>query len=203
MRIRSLIILMLLTVVIPAFGITPEEVMRKTVSKLESASGISAVVSVKGGMGDASAMVLMDGNRSFMESPQVGKQWFDGVNMWTLNPKTKEVTVSRPDPSELLDANPLLYLKEYEGRYRLYFSKRKESGRYLVLLNPRGKSDVKAIEVAVNNKTFLPERIILRSQDDVRSTVLISKLDLNRKFKAGEFNFPSNKYKDYEIVDLR
>lgn len=203
MRIRSLIILILLTVVIPAFGITPEEVMRKTVSKLESASGISAVVSVKGGMGDGSATVLTDGNRSFMESPQVGKQWFDGVNMWTLNPKTKEVTVSRPDPSELLDANPLLYLKGYEGRYRLYFSKRKESGRYLVLLNPRGKSDVKAIEVAVNNKTFLPERIILRSQDDVRSTVLISKLDLNRKFKAGEFNFPSNKYKDYEIVDLR
>lgn len=193
---------MLLSVVMPAFGMTPAEVLQNTVSKLDAAPGISAKFTVKGDQGSLSGTVLMDGNRSYMEFQQ-GRQWFDGKTMWTLNPNTREVTVTNPEASELCDANPLLYLKDYNAKYRLFFSKRKEAGRYLVLLNPRTKSNVKAIEVAVNSKTFLPERIIVRTQDDQRSTVDISQLSFNKKIAATDFKFPAAQYKDYEIVDLR
>lgn len=194
---------MLLSVVMPAFGMTPAEVLQKTVAKLDAAPGISAKFTVKGDQGSLRGTVLTDGNRTYMEFPQQGRQWFDGQTMWTLNHNTKEVTVTNPEAAELRDANPLLYLKGYNTQYRLFFSRRKEADRYLVLLNPRGKSNVKAIEVAVNSRTFLPERIIVRTQDDQRSTVNISQMNLNKKLAATDFKFPAAQYKDYEIVDLR
>ncbi len=202
-RIKNILILMLLLAAMPVNGMTPAEVLQKTVAKLDAAPGISARFIAKGDQGSLSGLVVMDGTRSYMEFPQQGRQWFDGKTMWTLNPNTREVTVSNPEPSELRDANPFLYLKGYNKEYRLFFSKRKEAGRYLVLLNPRGKSNVKAIEVAVNTTTFLPERFTVRMQDDQVSTVSISQLNLNKKCTAADFTFPAAKYKEYEIVDLR
>ena len=114
------------------------------------------------------------------------------------------MTVSTPEPVDIADANPLMYLNGYNSTYRLFFSKRKEAGKYLVLLNPRNKNaDIKAIEVAINTKTLLPERFIVRTNDDQRSTVYVTNLNLNGKLPAGTFTFPAAKYKDYEIVDIR
>lgn len=195
--------MMLLLVVTPVKGMTPAEVLQKTVAKLDAAPGISSRFTAKGSQGSLSGTIVMDGTRSYMEFQQQGRQWFNGKTLWTLNPNTKEVTVSNPEPSELRDANPFLYLRDYSKEYRLFFSKRKEAGRYLVLLNPRGKSNVKAIEVAVNTRTFLPERFMVRMQDDQVSTVDISQLNLAKKCTAADFTFPAAKYKEYEIVDLR
>lgn len=203
MKIRITVLVTLLSVVIPSFGITPTEVLRKTVSKLDAASGIELTFRAESDQGTASGTIWMDGTRSYMNSRQFGSQWFDGKTMWTLNPKTHEVTVSNPEPSELQDANPLLYLQGYENKFRIFFSKRNEAGYYLVLLNPRGASDIKAIEVAVSKQTYLPERFIIRTSEDVRSYINVSNLNLNRKFKASDFIFPASKYKDYEIVDIR
>lgn len=187
-----------------SFAITPQEVMQQTVAKIKGAKGIAGNFRASGDQGSASGAFKFDGTRTYIESGQFGKQWFDGKTLWTLNPNTKEVTVSTPEPADVADANPLMYLNGYNSTYRLFFSKRKEAGKYLVLLNPRNKNaDIKAIEVAINTKTLLPERFIVRTNDDQRSTVYVTNLNLNGKLPAGTFTFPAAKYKDYEIVDIR
>ncbi len=187
-----------------SYAITPQEVMQQTVAKIKGAKGITGNFRAGGAQGSASGSFKFDGTRTYIESCQFGKQWFDGKTLWTLNPNTKEVTVSTPEPADVADANPLIYLNGYNSTYRLYFSKRKEAGKYLVLLNPRNKNaGIKAIEVAINTKTLLPERFIVRTNDDQRSTVYVTNLNLNGTLPQGTFTFPAAKYKDYEIVDIR
>lgn len=193
-----------LLAVMPAYAITPQEVMQKAVAKIKGASGISGKFNAKGENGSVSGAFRFDGKRSYIETPNIGKSWFDGKDMWTVNDNNKEITISRPEASELKDANPLLYVTGYSDDYRLFFSKRKEKGRYLVLLNPRhAGSDVKAIEIAIDDRTFMPERLIIRSSNDARSTVNFSNLTYTRKFMNSDFTFPAARYSGYETVDLR
>lgn len=188
-----------------AYAVTPQEVMQQTVSKIKGAKGITGNFRAAGDRGAVAGSFKFDGKRTYIESNQFGKQWFDGKTLWTLNPKTREVTVSTPESADIADINPLMYLNGYDGSFRLFFSKRKEAGKYLVLLNPRNtkNTDIKAIEVAVDSKTMLPERFIIRMDDDTRSTVYITNLNLNGKLPQATFTFPAAKYKDYEIVDIR
>ena len=170
-----------------SYAITPQEVMQQMVGKIKGAKGITGNFRVSGDQGSAAGSFKFDGTRTYIESGQFGKQWFDGKTLWTLNPNT-----------------PLIYLNGYNSTYRLFFSKRKEAGKYLVLLNPKNKNaDIKAIEVAIDTKTLLPERFIVRTNEDIRSTVYITNLNLNGKLPQSTFTFPAAKYKDYEIVDIR
>ena len=84
------------------------------------------------------------------------------------------------------------------------FSARKEAGRYLVLLNPvRKGTGIKAVEVAVNAKTMLPERVMIRMSDNKVTTIRVVSLNLSKKVSAGDLKYPAASMKGYEIVDLR
>lgn len=200
---RILLVIAMLFMTLQCMAITPQEVMAMMTNKLNSAAGISGSFVTKGAAGGLSGKFKFDGKRSYLETPAGFRQWYDGRSLWALNPNSKEVTLSIPEPSELKDANPLLYLQGYQQQYRLFFSKRKDNGRYLVLLNPRQKSSIKAIEVAVNKNTMLPERLIIRDNDDRRTTITISGLKLNNKFRVADFTYPATQFKGYELIDLR
>lgn len=204
MKNKTLLITLMLMIALPLCAITPGEVMGKVTSKIKSSKGLAGHFTGSGVNGNVAGTFRFDGKRSFMDILDMGKTWFDGKTMWILNPRNNEVTISIPTAEELRDANPILYLNGYESQYNLFFSKRKENGRYLVLLNPRKKgTGVKAIEIAINAKTFQPERIIVRNEQDQLTTVTLTNISYSRKFIDSDFTFPTAKYRGYEIIDLR
>lgn len=124
--------------------------------------------------------------------------------MWTANPASKEITLVEPTQQEVRESNPFSYLDGYKATYNIYFSRRKDSARHLVLLNPKAKnSDIKAVEIAVNKKTYLPERFIIRDRNDRVTTIEITSLKLTGKSPDATFVCPVKQMGDYEVVDLR
>lgn len=188
-----------------AIAQTPQDVMQQVAAKINGSSGLSGNFKVTYPGNSVKGSFKISGRKSQIDIAGMGRQWYDGRTLWNANPRTQEVTVVIPTADELAEANPLAYLDNYASRYNIYFSSRKDASRYLVLLNPKraGNMDVKAIEVAVNKKTMLPERLVIRMNNDSRSSVTFTGVATGRKFNADEFVFPAAAYKDYETIDLR
>ncbi len=186
-------------------AVTPGEVLDKAMMKIQKASGVSGQFRSSGEAMNASGSFRIDGKKFHIESPQNGIIWYDGKEMWTLNPRNREVTLTVPDMEELKEVNPMLYISEATTANNIFFSKtRKETGKYLVVMNPkRPNSQWKAVEVTINAKSYHPERIIVRGADDKVTTLYLSGLNYTNKFINSDFTFPKEKYKGYEIVDLR
>jgi outer membrane lipoprotein-sorting protein len=181
---------------------TPVEVLDKAVNKINAAGNIDCKFTLIGDNGSVNGSLAAQGRKFRMTTP-LGSSWYDGVNLWSSNPKTKEITLVNPSENEVREANPFSYLTSYKSEFRLFFSKRKDSSRYLVLLNPKARnSDIKAVEVAVNKKTFLPERFIIRDRNDNVTTVNVQSLSLKKNANES-FKCPVGSMADYELVDLR
>lgn len=187
-----------------ASEITPEEVMKNVVANIKSSGAVSVGFTANAGSEQVSGTLKAAGNKFSIVTP-ASSVWFDGKNMWTANHSSKETTVTIPDASEIGATNPLAYLNNYASGYRLFFSKRKApEGKWLVLLNPKkAGSGIKAVEVTVDKKSYSPERIIVRNDDDSVFRINISKIVHNAKSSAADFTYPADKLASYEVVDLR
>lgn len=204
MKIR---ILLLLVAILPFYALAednPSQILEKAVAKVSSAKGLKSSFNISG-----KAMSNMSGTfegtgRKFKLTLPGSITWYDGKQMWTSNQSSKQITLVSPTAQEINEVNPFAYLNSYKGKYNVYFSKRKDANRYLVVLNPKNSNDaVKAVEIAINKKTMLPERFIIRDRNDNRSTISISSLSLNNAYNEAFFSCPLEKMKDYELVDLR
>lgn len=201
-------IILVFSVLIVCFGLraeSPDQVLNKTVSKIRNASDINCKFRIEGDGQKINGAFKSSGKKFILDTP-AGKTWYDGESMYTTNPRTREVTVVRPTVQEVAEVNPFSYLNSYKSDYVMGFSKRKDGTRYLVVLNPKDvkKAGIKAVEVAVNKKTFLPERFIIRDTNDRITTVTVEALSLSKEGNKSEtFAFPAASFKDYETVDLR
>lgn len=182
---------------------TSSEVLDKAVSVLTKSSGLSCSFKIDSREGDIKGNFKSAGNKFKLET-QMGTTWFDGIDMWTLNPRSKQITLVKPTKSEINEINPFSYMNSYKNAYRSGFSKRKDNNRFLVVLNPKNtKDNIKAVEIAINKKTFLPERFIIRDKNDQVTTLYINSLNINSSFPASSFVCPVQDYKEFELVDLR
>lgn len=182
---------------------SPVRVLDNAVAKLKKASGISCRFTIKNPDGTMNGAFKSEGRKFYLDTP-AGKTWYDGESMYTSNPRSKEVTVVRPTAQELSEVNPFRYLEGYKTQSVIGFSKRKDAERYLVVLNPKDKkSGIKAVEIAINKKTALPEWFIIRDSKDKITTVTVKTLSLRSGSVKESVAFPAGEYKDYEIVDLR
>ena len=179
------------------------EVLHKTASKIRNAGKVSCMFTLEGSKGSLKGTLNSEGSKFKLATPG-STTWFDGTRMWTSNPGTKEITLVTPTAEEIRESNPFSYLDSYEKDFNVFFSKRKDSGHYLVLLNPkRENTGLKAVEVAVNKKTFLPDRFIVRDSRDNVTTINVNSLSLKSNPGPGGYVCPVESMKDYEIIDLR
>lgn len=194
----------ILGAITPAFSQSAVTILDKVVTKLKNSKSVQCSFSVEGnGSSAINGSLIASGNNFRLESP-AGTTWHDGKSMWTSNNSTKEITIVEPSAAEIRETNPFAYLDQYKREFVLFFSRRKDPSHHLVLLNPRFKnSDIKAIEIAVNKKTMLPDRFIIRDRNDKVSTITINSLNLGSNVKANEFVCPVSSMKGYEIIDMR
>lgn len=204
MKIRlTLVCLMLLTAFSFRAEVSASRILDKAVAKLSKASSVNCKFRISADNQNLNGSFKSTGRKFHLDTP-VSTTWYDGKNMWTSNPKTKEITLVNPNSQEINEVNPFAYLSSYKHRFITGMSKRRDNDRYLVLLNPRDRKDqIKAIEVAVNKKTFLPERFIIRDRNDKVTTVYVNALSLSTKNADSQFVCPVNSMSDYEFVDLR
>lgn len=182
---------------------SPETVLSKSIGILKKAKAIECNFRLSGNGTNVSGSLLTSGSK-FKLASSAGTTWFDGSNMWTSNDSSREITLVTPTAEEVSESNPFAYLNSYTSKFKAFFSKRQDVNRYLVLLNPKkNNTEIKAIEVAINKKTYLPERFIIRDSNDRVTTIEIKSVNLKASAKSGDFVCPVSSMNGYELVDLR
>lgn len=204
LKLRYIIIILCVTAAIfPGFAQNASSVLDKAVEKLKGASSVNCKFKIESAGQNINGTFKSSGQKFVLETP-VSKTWYDGKSMWTSNSKSKEITLVNPSQSEVNEVNPFAYMNAYKSKYIVGFSKRKDKDRYLVVLNPRNKKDdIKAVEVALNKKTMLPERFIIRDRKDNITTIYVNALSLKTTNPSSLFQCPVASLRDYELVDLR
>lgn len=181
-----------------------QAILDKATAKIGGGSSVNCSFTITGDGGSVKGTFKSSGQKFLLATP-VATTWYDGNSMWTSNAKTKEITLVHPTAAEVNEVNPFSYLHNYKSTYKAYFSKKKNAKCHLIVLNPHnpGSCEIKAIEIAINKSTFLPEHFIVRDSSDKVVTVNISQLSLSAKNAASTFVCPVTTMKGYELVDLR
>ena len=134
--------------------------------------------------------------------PEVGSR-YNGKDLYVYNQRTKETTVTTPTAQELLETNPLLYVKGGAGGYSYSFSPVKRNGKYVVDLVPRSKkSGISKLTFTINAANFQTERIVVSMGSGV-TTIDVTSFNSGATLPNSDFEYPKAKYPKVEVVDLR
>lgn len=183
-------------------ALTAEQVAQKAAAVISGAKGINATFSMRLNGKNVKGTLKSSGQKFSVILPQVST-WYNGKTLYTYNPRTMETTVITPTAQELLESNPLLYVKGGAGGYSYSFSPVKRNGKYVIDLVPRSKkSGVRKLTFTINSSNFLTERIIVTTASG-STTVDVTSFKAVNALPASEFEYPKSKYPKAEIVDLR
>lgn len=200
-RIVFFILSFICCIVCNAYG--PDQILSDAVQKIKGNPATSCKFTASGSEGSIRGDLLSDGARFNLQT-QAGSTWYDGKNMWTSNPRTKEITLVTPSNQELAQVNPLAYLDGYKNIYNVYFSKRKDASDHLIVLNPKSKNgEIKAIEIGVSKKTLLPTHIYIRDRQDKLTRIEINTIKTGIKTDVSKYTCPVESMSGFEVIDLR
>lgn len=182
--------------------LTPEQVAQKTAAVISSSGGIEVSFTLQSAGQSGKGEIKSSGSKFMVSLPGISN-WYNGKDLYTYNSKTGETTVVAPTARELLEVNPLLYVKNGASGYDYSFSTVKRNGKYVIDLTPKNKkSEIKKMTFTINSTSFEIERISVTTSGGV-TIVDINSFKKNMPIKASEFEYPKSKYPKAEIVDLR
>lgn len=199
-------ILMIVCGSIPLSAVNPltaQDVLTKTVNKINSAKGISCSFSLHVN-GKKVSGTLKSSSNKFAITCSAYSSWYDGSKMWTYNPSTKETTLTVPTATEIAETNPLNYVRSHSNSFRPAFAKEKQSGKYVLTLTPIKKTQgIKNMTLYVNSSTFTPSRIKITMTNGTSTDIALSSVNYSAKLPASTFVYPAKQYPKVEIIDLR
>ncbi len=185
-----------------AGALTPEQVAQKAAAVITDAKSITATFTISANGRTSKGTIKSSGNKFSVLVPEVST-WYNGKDLYVYNQRTSETTVTVPTAQELLESNPLLYVKGGAGGYTYSFSPVKRNGKYVVDLVPRSKkSGIKKLTFTINATNFQTERIAV-SVGSGLTTIDVTSFKTGTPLSASEFEYPSSKYPKAEVVDLR
>lgn len=199
----SLIVSLFLTTIgTEAATLSPEAVVSKAAGVIGNAKGITATFRLTSGKHTTNGTIKSAGNKFSVILPEVST-WYNGKVLYTYNPRTEETTLTIPTASELLESNPLLYVKGGAGAYLYSFSRTGKKGKYVVDLIPRKKNTgIRKLVFTIDASTFAVDRIEV-SADGGQNIIDVTSFKKDVVPPSSEFDYPARKYPKAEIVDLR
>ncbi|MDE6336589.1 MAG: hypothetical protein K2L34_08465, partial [Muribaculaceae bacterium] len=183
-------------------ALTPEQVAQKAAAVITDAKGITATFTISANGRSSKGTIKSSGNKFSVLLPEVSS-WYNGKDLYVYNQRTSETTVTVPTAQELLESNPLLYVKGGAGGYSYSFSPVKRTGKYVVDLVPRSKkTGIKKLTFTINATNFQTERIAV-SVGGGLTTIDVTSFKTGGALGSSEFEYPRSQYPKVEVIDLR
>ncbi len=183
-------------------ALTAQQVAQKAAAVIAGAKGLSAGFVATGSGVTSKGTINGSGTKFSVITPQVSI-WYNGKSLYTYNPRTSETTITTPDAQELLESNPLLYVKGGVSGYTCTYSATRQKGKYVVDLTPRNKrSGIKKMTFTVNASDFHINKIVVVGSGGT-TTVNVTSFKTGVAFPASVFEYPKARYPKAEIIDLR
>lgn len=184
-------------------GLTPSQVLDKTIAVLSNQKGIEAKFSITNSGYTSKGEIVTASGKFKVKLPDISV-WYNGRDLYTYNDNTGETTIVNPTSEELAESNPLAYVIGAQKNYNVTFSTVKKTGSYVLELTPKTKrSEVKRITLTVKKTDYIPERIVVEPAFGEPMRADITSFNRGIAIPSGEFEYPKNKYPKAEIIDLR
>lgn len=208
MKLKSIIftfVCMIMAGLVPANAqpaLSAAQVAQKAAAVVNDAKGLQATFTIQGNGRTGNGSIKSSGTKFNVSLPDI-EIWYNGKDLYTYNARTSETTVVNPTARELLESNPLLYVKGGGSGYTYSFSPVKKNGKYVVDMTPtNNKSEIKKMTFTVNSTTFATEKINVTTKSG-NLVIDIKSFKTSVPISASDFEYPKSKFPKAEIVDLR
>ena len=213
--------LMMVMTFVTSIGFAQEDVavdpramtlLDKAISAFETKKGVSATFSVetknvRNNKSNIFEGTLLMKSEKFRLSLQGVETYFDGKIQCVVMEKEKEVTISQPQADELKEVNPILMMKSCKTDFKMrYLGVEKSDGVAVekIELYPNNLDNkYSIITLLITKDNLQPKTMILKGKDGINTTFKIKKIEYPKAISDESFRYDNQKYKDFEVVDLR
>lgn len=186
---------------------SPEEVMARAERILEKNQETEATFSTthhdsKGrAVSKSSGQILISGLR-FRLSYEGIVAVYDGQTLTHYDASEQTLTLSTPSADELLEINPLSFLRARGEGFRMREHGSTTAYRQLLFV-PRGKSNIRQVAVRFSRQTGLPLGLVIWAGGGEWLDVQITNIRAAGSVPRGSFELKASSYPGCEVVDLR
>lgn len=188
------------------------EILDKAAQFYENSNGIKAKFSLhtsipqQGVAESFEGIVNMRDDKFKLETPDM-ITWYNGSTQWAYVLRTEEVNVSTPTGEELQFTNPALLLRSYKKGFKVSYkgesTTRQAKAAYDIMLIPKGRSDIRKVEMQVEKLSGVPVAFTITDKNDATFAIYISAWETNINQPDSFFSFDEEAYPEAEIIDLR
>jgi outer membrane lipoprotein-sorting protein len=150
--------------------------------------------------------IIMKNDKFYLSTPDM-QTWFDGTTQWTFFPRNREVNIGTPEENELKQINPMLLFQNYSKDFNVEYIGESTSHNmkscYDIAMIPKKKDDIDKIQIQIDKTSFLPEKLIVTTRQNVKSTITVKSIKQNKSLTDDMFVFPDKEHPDVEKIDLR
>lgn len=187
-----------------------EQLLQKTVSKLEKDKGIFMKMEVETRFDDDTDNIDMElkmQNGNFCVRENDNMMWFDGKTLWRGNDfgsGIEEIYITEPDQDEKSRYDIIGLLGRHQG-----FSVTGNGTDTFTLTASTPERSVEGIcriQVQVDTKTLVIKTMQVEFDQqlgNISASINVTEYKPGQKFDKQVFTCPVNDYKDAEIIDLR
>lgn len=127
------------------------------------------------------------------------EQIFDGKKIYNINADDMEVTVAKPNGSQVA-LSPINYLESYKKGYNIAYLGKKD-GMNLIKMTPTQSNGVESVLIFIrpNNQIYKIEQY---SSDKTVNTLRVTDYKENLNLNASAFSFNKDAYKNYLVTEL-
>jgi outer membrane lipoprotein-sorting protein len=130
--------------------------------------------------------------------------WYNGETSWSYLLAEQEVTITRPSKKDnSFMSQPSLIFSIYKKGYKSRLIEEKPDS-YLIDLYPADiKSDIIRARLLIEKQSLSLKSFEYKRRDGISMILKIQEYKLTEKPDPAAFVFPSAKYKEAEVVDMR
>lgn len=127
---------------------------------------------------------------------------YSGKTLTHYNAQEETLTISEPTGEDLLQINPLHFLRSRGKGYTLSLMPASKSAE-IVRFTPKAKSEMKHLEISFSRRNALPSQAVVVGKDGSRIDIRVDNLRQQQALSADLFRLSAKQYPGCEVVDLR
>ncbi len=192
------------------FAQNATELLDRTLDRIKTMDSLrieftSSVIEDGQTMGQTSGAMNISGRKFALRSADM-LVWFDGRQLYAMQPGAQEVNLTEPTAQELQALNPYTILQMYKHGFKAKMKTGKmlngKQGYRITLTATNANTKIREMFVEVD-KQYNLTRVSLKQGGDQWTRIVVNSINGGQKFAEADFTFPSKDFPKAEVIDLR
>lgn len=175
-----------------ASKVTATSILDKVLAKIESVPSMTVNMTLSANSSNTAGTLTFAGEKFRFDSGEMSV-FYDGATQWTLDKGAGEVSLTNPTAEEIIETNPLAFMRNYQKRYKVSL-KSSSSTTYVVHMDAKTKSTyVRSADVTVNASTMMPTSVTAILSTGQHLRISIASMTTGNTLPISSFRFDTKK----------